>query len=270
LALVQRLAVDWRADGAAAASSAALFAALVAALAWSIVATAEIAYISDSFGTRMNTVFKFYYHVWLLLGLIAAPALGLCLLRSGFGSPGPAFRLLGGLTLALTVGLGLIYPLASTWSKSNGFLAAPTLDGASFLERSKPGDAAAIKWLAAQPGRPVVVEAVGGDYQEYARVSTFSGLPTVLGWIGHQLQWRGQLDEYGRRQEDVESLYSRAGREEVLRILGRYRARFVFVGSLERERYGEQVVPRLGQWLSPVFQRDGTTVFAVPTAEERS
>jgi uncharacterized membrane protein len=179
-------------------------------------------------------------------------------------------RAAAGLALGLVVGLGLVYPLAATWSKSNGFVAAPTLDGAAFLERSKPADAAAIKWLAAQPGRPVVVEAVGGDYQEYARVSTFSGLPTIIGWIGHQLQWRSQLDEYDRRQEDVDSLYSRADREEVLRMLRRYRAGFVFVGSLERERYGDQVGPRLGQWLSPVFQRDGTTVFAVPAREERS
>ena len=270
LALGQRLALDWRADPSASARSATLFAVLVAALAWSIVAAAEVVYLSDSFGTRMNTVFKFYYHVWLLLGLIAGPALGLCLLRSSFGLPRAAFRAVAGLALGLVVGLGLVYPLAATWSKSNGFLAAPTLDGAAFLERSKPADAAAIKWLASQPGRPVVVEAVGGDYQEYARVSTFSGLPTIIGWIGHQLQWRGHLPEYDRRQDDVDSLYSRADREEVMRMLHRYRARFVFVGSLERERYGDQVGPRLGQWLSPVFQRDGTTVFAVPAREERS
>jgi YYY domain-containing protein len=270
LALGQRLVVDWRADPTPSSSSAALFTALVAALAWSIVATAEIAFLRDSFGTRMNTVFKFYYHVWLLLGLIAAPALGLSLLRSSLGVPRAAFRAVGGLMLGLVVAVGLVYPLAATWSKSNGFLVAPTLDGAAFLERSKPADAAAIQWLASRPGRPVVVEAIGGDYQEYARVSTFSGLPTILGWIGHQLQWRGQLDEFDRRQRDVDSLYSRADREEVMRVLHRYRARFVFVGSLERERYGDQVIPRLGQWLSPAFQSEGTTVFAVPEREERS
>jgi uncharacterized membrane protein len=55
-----------------------------------------------------------------------------------------------------------------------------------------------------------------------------------------------------------------------MRVLHRYRARFVFVGSLERERYGDQVIPRLGQWLIPVFQSEGATVFAVPLRDERS
>jgi uncharacterized membrane protein len=218
----------------------------------------------------MNTVYKLYYHVWLLLGLVGAPALALWLLRTPLGRPGPLARALGGATLAATLGLGLVYPLAATWSKSNGFQGTATLDGAAFLERSRPGDAAAIKWLASQPGRPVVVEGVGGDYQEYARVSTFSGLPTVVGWIGHELQWRGPLDEYGRRQDDVEALYSKADPEEGPRILDRYRARFVFVGSLERERYGNQVAERLGRWLTPAFQREGTVVFAVPRQEQNT
>ena len=65
--------------------------------------------------------------------------------------------------------------------------------GDRFLERGAPADHRAIEWLRQNaPGRPVVVEAVGGDYTEHARVSTFSGLPTMIGWVGHELQWRGE------------------------------------------------------------------------------
>ena len=49
--------------------------------------------------------------------------------------------------------------------------------------------------LSAANGRPVVAEAVGGDYTDHARVSTFSGLPTLIGWVGHELQCRGDRPE---------------------------------------------------------------------------
>jgi YYY domain-containing protein len=228
----------------------------------------ELIYIRDSFGTRMNTVFKFYYHVWLLLGLAAGPACALWLVKTNLPRPRLAIRAPVAVLSGCLLGLGLVYPLAATWTKSNSFRGPATLDGAAFLERSKPGDAAGIRWLRGRPGRPVVLEAFGGDYEEFARVSTFSGLPTVLGWVGHELQWRGQLEEYGRRQQDIETVYRQGNAEVVLPILERYRVSYVFVGTLEREKYGVQVDQALGRWLTPVFRRESTVIFEVPRADD--
>jgi uncharacterized membrane protein len=228
-----------------------------------IVAATELGFIKDSFGTRMNTVFTFYYHVWLLLALAGAPAAWLAWCRSPLGRPARAFRVAGAGALALGLTLGLIYPLAATWTKSNGFRGSATLDGAAFLARAEPADAAAIRWLASRPGRPVLVEAVGGDYEEFARVSAFSGLPTVLGWVGHELQWRGPIDELQLRQGEVDTVYGRAG-DDALAVLRRYRVSYVFVGSLERQKYGPQVEERLAAWLTPAFRSGNTVVFAVP------
>jgi YYY domain-containing protein len=261
---------SWLADDKSAARGAALYLLSLVSLGLALLVSVEILYIHDSFGTRMNTVFKFYYHVWLLLGLAAGPAVALWLDRSAFAIPGRLARGSAAAALVSVLLLGLVYPLAATWTKSDGFRGPATLDGAAFLERAKPTEAAAIQWLAGQTGRPVVLEAVGGDYEEFARVSTFSGLPTVLGWVGHQLQWRGQSDEYNRRQQDVDLVYRRGEREESLRILRRYQVRYVFVGSLERDKYGGQVEDRLARWLSPVFRREGAAVLMVPTEGARS
>src|SRR5581483_5372822 len=199
---------SWRRRGESARDGAALFLIALAGLASAILLVNEVVYLRDTFGTRMNTVFKFYYHVWLLLGLVGGASLAVWLGRPARESAAPTRAGALGLT-ALAVALGAVYPLAATWTKSNGFRDQPSLDGAAFLERGRSADAAAIAWLRQQPEREVVLEAVGGDYQEFARVSTFSGRPTVIGWIGHELQWRGQLDEYNRRQQDVETLYRR-------------------------------------------------------------
>jgi YYY domain-containing protein len=246
-----------------AGAAAALYLAGIVSLALLIVAMAEVLFLRDTFGSRMNTVFKFYYHVWLLLALAAAPAAALALLRTEPGGTATTARLVGRIAVVAVVGLGLVYPLAATWTKSNGFRGTPTLDGAAFLQRARPGDAAAVRWLAQRPNRPVIMEAVGGDYQEFARISTFSGLPTVIGWVGHELQWRGFLEEYVRRQQDIDAVYRRADRDEGMRIMERYDVSYVIFGSLEQERYGRQE-DRLASWLRPVFREQGTTVFAVP------
>ena len=55
----------------------------------------------------------------------------------------------------------------------------------------------------------VILEATKPDasYTEYARISTYSGLPTVLGWPMHEAQWRGTYDPQGTRQDDIRRLY---------------------------------------------------------------
>ena len=52
-----------------------------------------------------------------------------------------------------------------------------------------------------------MAEAVGGSYSGYACVSRLSGYPTVLGWPGHELQWRGGGEEIGSRENDIQQLY---------------------------------------------------------------
>ena len=65
-----------------------------------------------------------------------------------------------------------------------------TLDGADYRYRDNSDEMSAIEWLRTAP-YGIVAEAIGGSYSEYARVSTYSGQPTVLGWQGHESQWRG-------------------------------------------------------------------------------
>ncbi len=49
-----------------------IFALLMIGLALLLAYSVEFVYLRDLFGTRMNTVFKFYYQAWVMLALAAA------------------------------------------------------------------------------------------------------------------------------------------------------------------------------------------------------
>jgi uncharacterized membrane protein len=112
----------------------------------------------------------------------------------------------------------------------------------------------------------VVAEATSGraSYNpSYARVATHSGLPTVLGWPGHESQWRGGAREMGTREADIEQLYRARTWDVAQAILEMYDIRYVFVGSLEQSQYRPNLT-LFETYLDPVFQSGSVTIFEVP------
>jgi uncharacterized membrane protein len=112
----------------------------------------------------------------------------------------------------------------------------------------------------------VVAEAVGpnnASYVDYAHISTYSGLPTVMGWMGHEGQWRGSYEGFVQREFDIRSLYETSSWEEATAILDRYDIRYVFIGTLERRTY-QVAEGKFQQYLQPVFEQGGATIYFVP------
>ncbi|HHX63493.1 MAG TPA: hypothetical protein GX702_01235, partial [Chloroflexi bacterium] len=169
------------------------YALLLAAVGFLLTFGVEFVFLRDTFGTRMNTVFKFYYQAWVLLGI--ASAYGAFLighrLRRTRGA-GRIASLVWGVVSAMLVAGGLSYTVAAIPSRAEGFRGRPTLNGTHYVEAVRPHDADAARWLRenAVPGA-VMLEAPGGSYSEYNWVSAHTGIPTLLGWAGHELQWRG-------------------------------------------------------------------------------
>jgi len=215
----------------------------------------EFFYLRDQFGWRMNTIFKFYYQAWLLWSLAAAICAAL-LWRTVKGFPGVLAKGI----LVISIMGGLAYPLFSIPDTIGGVkLNGLDLDGTEYFRRSNSAETAGIEWLASAP-RGTVLEAVGGSYSGYARVSTMSGQPTVLGWPGHESQWRGGYEEMGNRQEDIETIFTTDDWPATQALLDQYNIRYVFVSDLERSTYRvneEKFSVRLGR----VFQQQGVTIY---------
>ncbi|MBT4842648.1 MAG: hypothetical protein HON91_09440 [Anaerolineae bacterium] len=234
------------------APSATSFILLLTLLGSLLVIAPEFFYLRDQFGTRMNTVFKFYYQAWLLWSLAAAYG-SATLLKELRNNWGRAHRL--GLFLLLIA--ALIYPFYGVISKTRS--GTMTLDGAAHVQQD---EAAAIEWLQSAPDG-VILEAVGGSYTGYARISTNSGLPTILGWPGHESQWRGGHEEIGSREGDVETIYTSPDWEITKALLDQYNVRYVVLSSLEKSTYRVDE-RKLQRFLEPVFTQGDTIIYLVP------
>ena len=226
-----------------------------------LVLAPEFVYLRDQFGNRMNTIFKFYYEAWALWAVAAAFAIAVMLseLRGWVNGVYTA-------VIVVLISIGSIYPVLSVPNKTANFYEnrteERTLDGAVNLIRYAPDDYQAIQFLEqAAPG--TVAEAVGGQYSEFGRVSMYSGQPTVLGWAGHESQWRGGDDEIGTRQADIQILYSTHDWEQTQAIIKQYGIRYIYIGPMERQTYSVYE-DKFTKNLAQIYNEGQVVIYIVP------
>jgi uncharacterized membrane protein len=237
---------------------------------------------------RMNTVFKFYFQAWALLSVTSGA--GLYFILEGFrpeASVASAQRWLQGSVqwlwlagLFLLLLASAVYPLAGTYARTNHYMQRTnSLDGINYLQNCKvpdcdydtSGDYAAIRWLNSRvSGDPVIVEAVGDDYTSYARISAFTGLPTPMGWMGHEYQWRVNwlnnglnAVDFDSRKSDVDTIYTDPHPSVVMSLLARYHVQYLYVGLLERMKYPTADLRRFSVFLHVVYSANGVTIYQV-------
>lgn len=231
------------------------FVLLLILLGGLMVLAPEFIYLSDVFGARMNTIFKFYYQAWMIWAMGAAFATAVIYTQG---------RWIAKSLVTIFLILGLIYPVFAFLSKTNQFnpIDGFSLDASAYLVRTQPDEAAAIRWLGDKP-QGVVAEAVGGQYSGFARVSTHSGQAAVLGWPGHQGQWRGSYKEVGSRETDIRDLYETYDWDHALDIIQQYGIDYIYVGSLEMSTYLVRI-EKFDQNLQTGFLTGNVKVYVVP------
>lgn len=224
-----------------------------------LTASVEFIFLQDLFGTRMNTVFKFYYQGWTVWAVASAFALMLLLSTPRF------LARVGATMIGLLILSGLLYPLYAVLSKTNFFSTQPTLDGSAYLKQSNPDDARMIDWLNQHvAGDPVIVEAPAAHYGAYSyngRISTFTGLPTLLGWGGHEHQWRGNYDEPARREPLIETLYNTTDLAKATEILHQFNAEYVIVGQPERAQYDAEGLAKFSELCHVAYETGNSAIY---------
>jgi YYY domain-containing protein len=237
----------------------------------------EVVYIRDVFENRMNTVFKFYYQIWLIWGVIGGYAAWRLVQRAVTLQRTQPLRLIGGLVapvIALVLlASGLTYPwLTAGKAFTEGRHVG--LEGRTPRERTLAG-AEAIAWIRANtPGDAVILEAVGPSYDTagmgYGGVSSSTGRSTVMGWEGHQQQWRGGdptlLAEIAPRAADVATIYSTTDVAQARALLATYGVDYIYLGETERQTYPAEGLAKLPELGEVVFQNEEVTIYRVRTS----
>ena len=232
---------------------------------------------------RMNTFFKYYLEVWVLLSLASAYMLW------HLGGRGPLRwrwtwvkgAWLG--VLVLLIGCSLIYTaLGSRARIDNRFVVTPaTLDGTAYMELAVhqeksqafelKWDGEAIRWLQDNvTGSPVVLEAHNESYRWGPRISSYTGLPTVLGWPWHQMQQRWDY-QYAiqNRAEDIREIYNTTSVARAEELLKRYEVTYIVIGDLERIYYDDAGLDKFSDLaeigrINQVFQNDRVSIYQIP------
>jgi len=171
------------------------------------------------------------------------------------------------------LGAALVYPVLVAFDRTGGFNNPQTLNGLAFAQRDDPLEYEAMTWLNQNvTGTPVILEAADseGDFKDVARVSSRTGLPTVIGWPCHEAQWRGNrclqgpAMPYADRVNDVAAIYTTKDAREARALLEKYDVQYVYVGQLERDKYGEGGLAKFREFMVPVFQKEAVTIYRMP------
>ncbi len=261
----------------------ALFVSLLAGAGIAVVVGLDVVRVEGDI-ERMNSVFKFYLQVWVLLALASAFMLWRLLASSMFAGKRPwEYRYVWAGCLAVVLVSALIYPVLGTQDRLrdrfNGNVTPLTLDGLAYMEGATynepegpidlDADFEGIRWLRENvAGSPIILEANTPTYRWGSRVSIHTGLPSVVGWQWHQEQQRWDYREMvAPRIRDVERIYSTEDTSVAMDLLRRYGVKYIYVGQLEESYYSPQGIAKfegdLAPYLSKVFDSDEVSIYEV-------
>jgi uncharacterized membrane protein len=247
---------------------------------------------------RMNTVFKFYLHIWILFAVVAGfgawylfdvvqPQLSVTMPEVRL-RPARVLMPAFGVCVAGFVAAALVYTFVATPQRvrdrfdNQGAIQPRTDNGLAYMQGAifadQDGeiqlidDAQAIRWLRHNvQGSPTIIEGVTPNYRWGGRISINTGLPTVFGWDFHQRQQRQVNDIIGhlidQRMSDVKTFYTTSDPVEAQQILKKYGVRYVILGQVEQLYYPGQglsnIQAGLGGMLQEVFEYGQTQIYQV-------
>ena len=231
---------------------------------------------------RMNSIFKFYLQVWVLLGIASAYLVWRQIYMHSIDQVIPRYwRHIWVTVLVLLIAGTAIYPIFGTQMRlrSRFEILPMTLDGTAYMRSAVYSDPhgkialapdyEGIQWLLTNvSGSPVVLEGLTPNYRWGGRISVYTGLPTVIGWQWHQEQQRrGYSWAIGERARDVDRIYRTSEMSEAIELLWEYGVEYIYIGQLERLYYPRESLSKFRDTILPsielVYENEGVEIYRI-------
>ncbi|HEX2915036.1 MAG TPA: DUF2298 domain-containing protein [Chloroflexia bacterium] len=182
--------------------------------------------------------------------------------------------------MAALIFFAALLPTIAYYQGANYYQQRKGLDGEAWYARQFPAEYPAMVWLrnytannAERSG--VVLEMNGINYTWADRISTFTGLPTVVGWPFHELQWRGYLDPLviWNSWLDMSRIYETTDEAKAIQMLKEHNVRYVFVGQVENgtrsfypdnhdlKHFSPEALAKFRDFMTPIYSDPQNNVY---------
>ncbi len=249
-----------------------VFVLILVTLSTLLIILPEFIYVKDIYPAhyRANTMFKLVYQAFIMLsiasGYIIIRILNIKHQISKMQIKNKIFNfyyvyLLFAILFFMLV---MIYPYFAINSYFGNLKNYQGLDGTKYLKTLYPADYEAVSWINKNiKGQPIILEAQGDSYTDYGRVSTNTGLPTVLGWTVHEWLWRGTYDIPAPRIPEIEKMYVSVNPDETKNLLKKYNISLVFIGDLERQKYPNINIKKFNSLGKIIYKIGDTNIYQI-------
>ena len=143
----------------------------------------ELIYLDDIFVTgfaRMNTVFKLYFQSWIIFSIASGLVLGISLNLKFFAGVFTNHLVnFWGISTSVVLLILFYYTIVAPINKFQKPY-VKTLDGVEYLKNQSFNEYEAINFVSKNITEiDGIVEAVGNDYSDYGRISSFTGVAKI-------------------------------------------------------------------------------------------
>jgi uncharacterized membrane protein len=225
----------------------------------------EFVYVKDIYSAshyRANTMFKLTYQAFVISYLSSGYITISILKKAGSVLAKTALALvMSGVFVSI-----LYYPFLAIKSYYGEIFnkESISLSGNSWLISQHPETYLAIEWLNKNvQGQPVILEAPGDSYTDYNVISSYTGLPTPLGWFVHEWLWRGDVRFPDERSREVEQIYTTPNLDYTKHLLQKYNIEYVIVGPFERTKYSKIYEDKFKFLGEKVFESGTTRIYQI-------
>ena len=249
------------------------FSLLLVALAFLIIFLTELFNIVTGTPGRFNTVFKIWYHVWTLLAVASSISIGMIVNKLPnsinysndiFTSKNIKYFLPILYICFLIYGISYMYSPMMALSRAHENQEA-NIDAVVYLKASDPGLYGAISYAKEKlsPEEHILLQAITHAYGKGGYLAAASGIPTILNWPGHQIQWRGLELSLDDRVAAVDQIYRSGSSNLGLENAKKYHVTHIYIGREEKSLFGWDVVDRFKDW-DIAWEQDNSVIIKVP------
>lgn len=196
----------------------------------------EFFYIKDIYPAhfRANTMFKMGYQAFIMMGIASTYVVMMFKNKLANKPLQWAYYVLFSICFVLVA----IYPYFAVTSYYGRLTKVPEQNGTTWLATTFTEYQEIIEYLNKNiKGQPTILEAQGDSYTDYNVVSSYTGLPTVAGWMVHQWLWRGDPAVVSNLSPDIQKIYETTDQAEAQSLVSKYQIKYIIIGTNEKEKY---------------------------------